>query len=881
MSLKRFIIIVLLGVCFHRTPFAQELYELDSGWQMVRKDAVKEEGKTISLPTFKLKGWQEATVPGTVLTSLLANGAIPDPFWGMNNEKIPDVYHTGRDFYTYWFAKDFEEKKPKDSRQVWLRFRGINYSCDIYLNGKKVNKEPYKGMYLRKKFNITALLAENGHNRLAVIVRPPDVVGNPNGGQGGDGLIAKNVGLQYTAGWDWIRPIRDRNTGIWDKVFIEKTGKVDLSDPHVVTRVAGKRQAKGQQEPATIKVSTELSNSADSPVSGILRYTLEGQEIKAMVKLEPHEKKLVELPDLTLENPRLWWPHNYGEQHLYSVDLRFTSSDGELLDNEEIQFGVREIQASWNERTRSKEIAVNGQKIFIKGGNWIISDAMLRFSDERYDAEIRFHRDMNLNLIRIWGGAITERPEFYEACDRYGLLVIQDFWISGDCNGRWEDPLKLEDQWTRRQYPDDHGLFLESAADMIKMIRNHPSLAIWCGGNEITPPEDILVSLRDTLLPRLDGTRWFVDYSNSNDMSFNFIGGNGDGPYGIQDIATFWDERTYPFNSEVGSVGVGDLVSLKRFLDEENLVPPVWDSAAQKESWDSVWDYHTYIGYGGHIAPYGKATNMEDWAKKAQLVNYDQYRALMEGFSSHMWDWYTGTIIWKTQNPWTSMRGQMYDYYLDPNASLYGLRNGSEPVHAMYNQSDGFISLINNQFETHNNLMLVAKAYDMEGKETHLTQVFCYLEPSTVKKILSMKDKIDELRQEKGIFLTLQLLDTEKREISRNFYWLPNGDGQYSGLGTLGKSTLEATAKQTAKGTIELELSNGQGNHVAFFNRVSLVDAKSGERVLPTFYDDNYISLTPGEKRTVKLYCAPEKWPEKARVEIEGWNVGKQLVAIQ
>ncbi|WP_028295402.1 glycoside hydrolase family 2 protein [Olivibacter sitiensis] len=869
-------------ICFFDFTFAQERYELDSGWQMMRQDAVKQGGQEISSTAYKLKGWQKATVPGTVLTSLVANGDMPDPFWGMNNEKIPDIYETGSDFYTYWFAKDFKEEKPKEGQQVWLSFRGINYSCDVYLNGKKVNETPFKGMYLRRKFNITNLLSADGNNRLAVIVRPPDFVGEPNGGQGGDGQIAKNVGLQYTAGWDWIRPIRDRNTGIWDKVFIEKTGRVDLLNPHVVTLVPGKRMPQDkQQAPATLRVSAELVNASDQPISGILHYTLEGEDIKTRVRLEPKEKKTVQLPDFVLQNPQLWWPHQYGQQHLYHSQLKFIASDGELQDVEDVRFGVREIQTSWNERTRSKEIAVNGQPIFIKGGNWIISDAMLRFSDERYDAEIRFHRDMNLNLIRIWGGAITERPEFYEACDRYGLLVMQDFWISGDCNGRWEDPKKLEDQWTRRKYPDDHGLFLESAADMIKMVRNHPSLAIWCGGNEITPPEDILVSLRDSLLPQLDGTRWFVDYSNSNDMSFNFIGGNGDGPYGIQPVSVFYDERTYPFNSEVGSVGVGDIVSLRRFLDEENLAAPLWDSIVRKESWDSVWDYHTYIGYGEHVAPYGETADITDWAKKAQLVNYDQYRALMEGFSSHMWDWYTGTMIWKTQNPWTSMRGQMYDYYLDPNASLYGLRNGSEPVHAMYNPSNGFVTLINHQFEKQNNLMLLVKAFDMSGKETKLVQVFCYLEPSTVKPVLSLKKQIEELASEKGLFLQLQLLRENQSLVSQNFYWLPDSKGQYSGLQGLAQAKMRASAKKLNDESILLELINDGLGPVAFFNRVSLVDGKTGERILPTFYDDNYFSLSPGGKRSIKLHCAKDKWGAGAQVELEGWNVGKQLIEIK
>lgn len=234
----------------------------------------------------------------------------------------------------------------------------------------------------------------------------------------------------------------------------------------------------------------------------------------------------MDLPKLVFENPKLWWPNGYGHQNMYDLKMKFLVAGKQLSDEEVVPVGIREIQRTWNNRTRSMEIRVNGQKIFIKGGNWIISDAMLRFSPERYDAEIRYHRDMNLNLIRIWGGALPERPEFYDACNKYGLLVLQDFWMSGDCNGRWVDPMKKEDQWTRRTYPNDHKLFIESAADMVKMIRNNPSLAIWCGGNEITPPKDILEALRDSILPSLDGTRWLIEYSNADSMSYNFIGGN-------------------------------------------------------------------------------------------------------------------------------------------------------------------------------------------------------------------------------------------------------------------------------------------------------------------------------------------------------------------
>ena len=115
------------------------------------------------------------------------------------------------------------------------------------------------------------------------------------------------------------------------------------------------------------------------------------------------------------------------------------------------------------------------------------------------------------------------------------------------------------------------------------MIRNYPSLAMWCGGNEIKPPLDLLIPLRDKILPELDGTRWFIDYSNSDEWSYNFLGCNGDGPYTIRPIESFWEIRTWPFNSEVGSVGVGDYESLVRFIPKENLVPPRYNPNAKFE----------------------------------------------------------------------------------------------------------------------------------------------------------------------------------------------------------------------------------------------------------------------------------------------------------
>lgn len=868
---RRFFILFL--VLSAQASFGQEQFELNSGWRCKKATEIKNPGSVLSRPDYPLNQWMPAVVPGTVLTTLLYNDKIPDPFYGMNNKLIPDIYDTGRDYYTYWFTKDFEIPSCKTEKQLHLHLRGINYGCDIFLNGHKINRETHYGMFLRQEYDITSYLKKS-KNRLAIIVYPPNPVGNAIRGQGGDGTIARNVGSQYTAGWDWIQPVHDRNTGIWDKVWISATGPVEIRYPHIVTEVPGTRFLGADQDSVEIKVSAQLRNSFNHAITGILLYRMEGKKISKKITIPANQSIEACLPDLHLQHPRLWWPNGYGKQNLYQAHLEFLINGQTLSDSTGLRLGIRQIQTKWDAFTRSMKIFVNGQPIFIKGGNWIASDAMLRFSPKRYDAEVRFHKNMNLNLIRVWGGSLTERPEFYKACDKYGLLVMQDFWMSGDCNGRWQDPLKKDDQWARRQYPDDHHLFLESAADQIRMIRNHPSLAIWCGGNEITPPEDILLPLRDSLLPLLDGTRWFVDYSNSDSMSYNSLGGNGDGPYGIQPLNHFWAKRTYPFNSEVGSVGIGDLVSLKRFIPGKDLIPP------NDKEIDSVWRYHKYIGYGPSIDRYGATKGIADFAEKAQLVNYNQYRALIEGFSAHIWEWYTGIIIWKTQNPWTALRGQMYDYYLDPNAGLYGLHHASEPLHVMYDPAKGMVDIVNNTFNEKRDMMLQVYFLSIKGQKRLLTQVLEFINPSSIKNYLPLGKSLKRLTAKKGGFLLLQLKNTQKEILSENFYWLPDSTGRYSGLQNIDTACLKVKAYQKEHGTIEVSIEAPEGGPVAFFNRISLVNQKTKERMLPVFYSDNYISVIPGETKTITIDAQSLSDLKDSQVSVKGWNVPMQYITI-
>lgn len=841
---------------------------LHEGWFARKASEIGEDGNRLTGQPFEATGWMKAKVPGTVLTTLLENKIYPAPEFGLNNQLIPDIFHVGRAFYTYWFACPFTMEALLPEQHAWLNFRGINYKAEIYLNGKRVNTVTHEGMFLRQSYDITSYLKENGTNMLAVLVFPPDHVGNPNGGQGGDGQIARNCTMQYTPGWDWIQPVRDRNTGIWDEVSIAVTKDVRVQHPYVVTKVHGVRiPSASKQEPAYLETSVELENVSDQIQKGTAIVTYKGKELRVQVSLEPGEKKLVSFPKETIRNPKLWWPNGIGQQPLEEIHFSFIEqTTQQVSDQQSVRFGIREIQTRKNEQNGGREFYVNGQRIYITGGNYIDSDWLLRLSPERYDHEVRFHAEMNLRMIRVWGGALLERPEFYQACDKYGILVFQDLWGSGDCNGAWEDLTKLDSRERRWEYPDNHALFLQMAEDQIKMIRNHPSLCFWCGANEWPLAKDINEALKNDILPRLDPNRLFASYSTDSVFTRNYLGDNGDGPYGIQEPEWFFTFRSHPFNPEAGSVGSPEVESFRAFMPEEDLKAFPRKSRPHNPN----WIYHKDLGYGDHLERYGELQTIEDYCRYAQLVNYDQYRSFMEGWASHMWDWYTGILIWKTQNPWTALRGQMYDWNLDVNASLYGTKKGCEPLHPFYNLVTKQVQLLNTTVEAVSNLTVKAEIFNREGKRLWEQSAQANAEASQVKDIFA----VPVPSEVSGVyFLKLSLWNGQKTELTRNIYWLTTTPKDYRTLHELSKSSPDIKTTFTKDGnTYTGETVFTADAHISFFNRIKLFDKQTGKRILPVHYSDNYITLMPGDQQTVTFSFQSELPESQIEVVVEGFN---------
>jgi mannosylglycoprotein endo-beta-mannosidase len=553
-----------------------------------------------------------------------------------------------------------------------------------------------------------------------------------------------------------------------------------------------------------------------------------------------------------------------GDQPLYKVNFDFVTQGEIICDSEEVLAGIRETGNYWDDKIKSRVFTVNGQKVFIKGGNWIASDMLMRLSPERYEAEVRMHAEMNMNMIRIWGGGLTERPEFYDACNKYGILVWQDLWISGDCNGQWNDATKKDSQARRKAYPDNHALFLESVIDQIKMLRNHPSLYLWCGSNETLPVADILKALEEDIFPKYDPGRYFLDYSTSAKLMTNSKGGTGDGPYGLREPESIFTERSFPFNPETGSIGIPNYEGLKKFMPEEELVPPRGSRPGRS------WQYHKYLSLMDFPDRYGRVKDIQDFCLKAQMVSYEQYRALQEAFNHKMWDWYAGMLVWKNQNPWTALRGFFYDYYLDYTGGYFGYKHGAAPVHIQLNLNDSVVCVLNQTALKTKSLAAVSLLYDMHGNLISENKNDVILPAHSLKNLskVELPAGTDQV-----FFLRLQISDEDKL-VDENIYWLSNKPHSYEKLNELQKVKVIAEIKNTGEGKSIIKLSN-PGNETAFFIRLKVMN-DNDELVLPVYFTDNYLTVLPGEEKEIMLDLSTVKNStalNNLRLFIEGWNV--------
>jgi predicted GH43/DUF377 family glycosyl hydrolase len=871
---------------------------LREGWRLTPTTNVAADDDAVSRPGFDDSAWWRATVPGTVLATLVDQGVHPDPYYGLNNMAIPEQLNK----QDYWYRVKFRPPTDFTNRNVTLQFDGINYRADFWLNGGKLGS--VTGAFQRAAFDVTTNLAANADNVLAVKLAPPPNPGlahetslkagsGPNGGQ----LCKDGPTFLCTEGWDWIPAIRDRCAGLWQDVLLRATGPVALGEPHIVTKLPLPNLA-----PADVFVSVEVANLTDKPQSGILRGSFEGASFEEKLDLAPREKRLVRFSPTRLPKPRLWWPNGYGAPDLYRLYLAFLDTTGRETDRRRARFGIREISyelttfaplpdwkerrieyaptaergarepsvdvrhaAIWNigsdsgglptSRTNSPAvrditvtnttphlvIKVNGQRINIRGGNWGMDDALKRISRDKLEPAIRLHRDAHLTMIRNWTGQSLS-DAFYDLCDEYGLLVWNDFWIS---TARWN----LD--------PADEKLFLDNAADTIRRYRNHPSLAIWCGRHEGLPTPTLNEGLRK-LIHELDGTRYYQPDSRQ----LSLMSG---GPTDYRSPGAYTNFAR-GFCTELGTPSVPEAEVIRSFI------PPT-------EQWpiSDTWAYHDWPTgsqryFDAITNRFGDANSLDDFCRKAQMINYDTHRAMFEAWNAKLWNPTSGLLAWMSHPAWPSLNWQFYTWDYDAHASYHAVRKACENVHIQLDQPTGSVVVVNNTLEPLKSLKATATIYGLDGKPLGSTT-------TNVDALANAAITIAKAPVPASTNTVAWLLRLELRSdtlLSRNDYWLATQPEHFRNMDAMPRVTLKGQA-DTHGSVVTVKLQNPSLTP-ALMIRLTLRDPKTGARILPAYYTENYFNLLPGEPRIITI-DTPKPLTGGAQVTVHGWNI--QTAALQ
>jgi beta-mannosidase len=618
--------------------------------------------------------WLPATVPGGVHTDLLALGRIPDPFVGDNEARVQWVAEADWE-YRYRFAVE-----PDLLRQthIWLACDGLDTLATVTLNGRPLGHT--NNMFRQYRWEVKALLQAGDNELVIAFASPVNCAAEKQAERPLPGVSQAIPGGPYLRkapcqfGWDWgpqLPPI-----GIWKEIRLEGASDARLAEVHL------------RQSHSDGQVNVSVALSLEQWTIGALTARLhivapEGEEMVGETAVSPDHPIAINLP---VAQPQLWWPNGYGAQPLYHVVVSLHQGD-RLLDQRQYQLGLRTIELRQEEDQwgRSFEFIVNGVPIFAKGSNWIPADSFpTRISDDSLEALIRAAAETHQNMLRVWGGGFLEEERFYDLCDRYGILVWQDFIFS--CS----------------VYPLDDPEFLENVhvevVENVRRLRHRASLALWCGNNEMewgwsdwgwTRPdlEDMKTAydrffhhmLADWCAAEDPDTAYWPS-SPSSDTSF--IDPNGQ----QQGDAHYWDvwhgrkpftayREQYPrFMSEFGFQALPPLDTIRTFADEAdwNMTSYIMEQHQKNASGNSLM-------VGQMLDTFRLPKDFPSLVYLSMLLQADGIRYGVEHWRRHR-DRVAGTLYWQLNDCWPVASWSSLDYFGRWKALHYTARRFYAPL---------------------------------------------------------------------------------------------------------------------------------------------------------------------------------------------------------
>lgn len=641
--------------------------------------AQAESGKDVSGSTQIPKNWTPAIVPGTVFASFVAAGLEKDPNFGDNINKVERAKYDR----SFWYRTNFKIPASYNKNKVWLNFKGVNRKADIYVNGTLLGS--LDGFMQRGQFDITDLVKGKSENALAVLVEVPKQplanIGSPN--------------YVSSAGWDWMPYVPGLNSGITDKVYLSSSGDLTIHDPWIRTALPTNARA-------DVSVALQVKNNSSQDKDGVLKGTIMPGNIEFSQKIRVNAHNVTDIKlskrdfdQLMINNPKLWWPNGYGEPNLYDLKLNVTV-DNVTSDEQHVKFGIKRY--SYDTLGHVLHIAINGKPLFIKGGNWGIAEYMLRCRGEEYDTRVRFHKEMNFNMIRNWIGSTTDE-EFYEACDKYGIMVWDEFWLNSNPN-----------------LPTDIHAFNANAVEKIKRFRNHPAIAVWGADNEGWPEPPLGNWLKEDLQTFDGGERYYQANSHADNLT-------GSGPWTAKDPRYYFTpyptgsggNKGWGMRTEIGTAVFTNIESFKKFMPQDSWWPR-----------NQMWNQHYFGPSAFNAGPdeydqsinvgYGRPNSIEDYCRKAQFVNLESNKAMYEGWLDHIGEDASGVMTWMSQPGYPSMVWQTYDYYFDLTGAYFGAKKACEPVHIQWNPVNNAIKVVNTTRKDVDDLTASAEIYNLDGR---------------------------------------------------------------------------------------------------------------------------------------------------------------------
>ncbi|MFE9654593.1 hypothetical protein [Micromonospora sp. NPDC006431] len=844
--------------------------ELSTGWALRSATNVTDPGATISQVGYSTAGWSPVSLPSTVLAGLVANNVYQNIYFGRNLQSVPDL--TGQN---WWFRGQFTASAATPDQAYWLRFKGISYRAQIWLNGTQLDANAVGTMVVHE-YNVTNLIRPGASNALAILVTPP-------------AHDCKDLSFCTV---DWNPEAPDMNAGLWGRTLLDTTGPVALRDPYVRTVLP-----LPATNAADLTVYVDALNATNAPVTATVSamITKAGYptiSVSQAVTLTANERREVTFdpasyPQLHVANPALWWPYQYGSPELYQLATSATVA-GATSDTKSINFGVRQFTdyRTTVNGTSFVGYQVNGQKIFFRGGGYMW-DMLQRWDSRTNATHVQYVKDMGLNTIRLEGTLGNE--ELYDLADQAGVMIMPGFV----CCSAWEN----DSTWTAEQEQVANA----SLESQLRALRAHASPFMWNYGSDQPPTAAHLTMYKNTAA-RLHWQNPTVDnvatWSNAN------AGMKMDGPYKWEPPVLWWDSPTqsgsaFGTNAEQGTEAPPPLESLQKFIPAAELWPigTTWNYHAGKPR--SVFD-NIQVFTDGVNKRYGSTTSAEDYSRKSELQNYENTRSFFEAWNSHEYSQSFGVIFWMLNNAWPAVHWNLYDYYFKPGGGYFGSKKANEPVHIAYDYKTRNVYAVNSTLSARSGLTATASVYNIPN----LTQAYTTTVPVTAAANASTQ--VLTLPALTGLsatyFIRLQLKDSAGTVVSNNLYWystqadaLGNKKNWYmtsvktyanlTGLNSLPSNpSLAASVTRTASGgqeTATIRLTNNSPTNIAFFLRPEITAGNGGNEVLPVNYTDNYVSLWPGESTTVTAsYQTSDLGGQAPYLRVRGYNIPTSSIPV-